>query len=168
MYTIVKKRSGSGSASSFYKLKGKKNRGFKLFPSKDCAEIAHTNQVELSMYDLAPYVYSQVGRVRKSGGSLTGWGFITEMADLICCSGNDCYCCDRASIEDDYEYEIGNLTDEMEQHGFIFGDNHAGNVGFVQRNGRDVMVCIDTGDESVVNENRCYCITCRKGGCCHE
>ena len=168
MYTIVKKRSGMGCASAFYKLKGKKDRGFKTFSDKLSADIAHTNQVELSMYDLAPYVYSQVGRVRKGDGSLTSWGYITEIAELICCPGNECWCCDREGLEDDYEYEIGNLTREMEEHGFSFGDNHAGNVGFVKRNGVDVMVCIDTGDESVINEDRCYCITCMKGGCCHE
>lgn len=168
MYTIVKKRSGMGCASAFYKLKGYKDRGFKTFSDKLSADIAHTNQVELSMYNLAPYVYSQVGRVRKGDGSLTSWGYITEIAELICCPGNECWCCDREGLEDDYEYEIGNLTREMEEHGFSFGDNHAGNVGFVKRNGVDVMVCIDTGDESVVNDDRCYCITCMKGGCCHE
>lgn len=167
MYTIVKKRSGSGSVSSFYKLKGKKDRGFKTFDSKDCAEIAHANQSELSMYNLAPHVYSQVGRVRMSDGKLSSWGYITEIAELLCCGGNGCYCCDRESIEDEYEYEISNLIDKMEEYGFYFGDGHAGNVGFVQRDGIDVMVCIDTGDESLTSDN-CYCITCRKGGCCHE
>lgn len=168
MYTIVKKRSGSGSVSLFYKLKGKKDRGFKIFPDKLSADIAHTNQVELSMYNLAPYVYSQVGRVRESDKSLTGWGYITEIAELICCPGNSCWCCDREGLEDEYHNEINNLIDQMEEYGFSFGDNHAGNLGFVKRNGHKVMVCIDTGDESVVNEDRCYCITCMKGGCCHE
>ncbi len=167
MYTIVKKRSGAGCASSFYKLKGKRDRGFKIFSSKEDAEIAHTHQSELSTYDLAPYVYSQVGRVRKSDGSLTGWGFITEIASLICCPGNSCECCDRESISYDYEHEISNLVDNMYEYGFSFGDEHPGNVGFVKRNGFSVMVCIDTGDESVTTDN-CYCITCRKGGCCYE
>ena len=167
MYTIVKKRSGAGCASSFYKLKGKRDRGFKIFGCKEDAEIAHTHQSELSTYDLAPYVYSQVGRVRKSDGSLTGWGFITEIAELICCPGNSCYCCDRESISYDYEQEISNLVDNMYEYGFSFGDDHPGNVGFVKRNGFAVMVCIDTGDESITTDN-CYCITCRKGGCCYE
>jgi len=167
MYTIVKKKSGAGCASSFYKLKGMKNRGFKVFDSKEDADIAHANQTELSMYNLAPYVYSQVGRVRKSDKSLSGWGFITEMAELLCCPGNRCYCCDRESIHDDYEYEISNLVGNMQDVGFYFGDDHLGNLGFVKRDGVDVMVCIDTGDESVTSDN-CYCITCRKGGCCHE
>lgn len=168
MYTIVKKSSGMGCASAFYKLKGKKGRGFKIFPDKLSADIAHTNQVELSMYNLAPYVYSQVGRVRKSDGKLSSWGYITEIAELICCPGNGCYCCDREGLEDEYWNDMNNLVRNMEEHGFSFGDNHAGNVGFVKRNGHKVMVCIDTGDESVINEDRCYCITCMKGGCCHE
>ena len=167
MYTIVKKKSGAGCASSFYKLKGMKNRGFKVFDSKESADIAHANQTELSMYDLAPYVYSQVGRVRRSDKSLSGWGFITEISELLCCPGNGCLCCDRYAIEKDYEYEISDLVGKMEDYGYHFGDNHLGNVGFVVRNGVNVMVCIDTGDESITSDN-CYCITCRKGGCCHE
>lgn len=168
MYTIVKRPNGSGCASSFYKLKGKKGRGFKIFPDKLSAEIAHANQVELSKYYLAPYVYSQVGRVRKSDKSLTGWGYVTEIAELICCPGNSCHCCDREDLEYEYQNEIDILTDEMMEYGFSFGDCHAGNVGYVIREGVRTMVCIDTGDESVINEDRCYCITCLNGGCCHE
>lgn len=169
MYTIVKKRSGMGCASAFYKLKGRRDRGFKTFSDKMSADIAHDNQVILSMYDLAPYVYSQVGRVRKSDGGLSSWGYVTEIAELICCPGNKCSCCDRECIEDnDYYYEIKDLVYEMEELGFSFGDNHAGNVGLVKRNGKKKLVCIDTGDESVVNEDRCYCVTCLNGGCCHE
>jgi len=167
MYTIVKKKSGAGCASSFYKLKGVKGRGFKSFDSKISAEIAHSNQSELSRHNLAPYVYSQVGRVRKSDGSLTHWGFITEIAELICCPGNGCKCCDRESIMYDYENEIDNLIGNMEDVGFHFGDSHVGNMGFVNRDGQNIMVCIDTGDESVLSDE-CHCITCRKGGCCHE
>jgi hypothetical protein len=167
MYTIVKKKSGAGCASSFHKLKGQRGRGFKIFGSKEDAVIAHINQSKLSAYNLAPYVYSQVGRVRQSDKSLTGWGFITEIAELICCPGNSCKCCDRTSIMYDYENEVDNLVDNMQDCGFEFGDNHPGNVGFVNRDGNRVMVCIDTGDESVLSPE-CYCITCRKGGCCHE
>jgi hypothetical protein len=167
MYTIVKKKSGAGCASSFHKLKGQRGRGFKIFNSKEDAEIARNNQSELSQYNLAPYVYSQVGRVRKSDGSLTHWGFITEMAELICCPGNGCKCCDRESIMYDYENEVDNLIGNMEDVGFHFGDSHAGNVGFVNRDGNRVMVCIDTGDESVLSDE-CHCITCKKGGCCYE
>jgi hypothetical protein len=167
MYTIVKKKSGAGCASSFHKLKGQRGRGFKIFNSKEDAEIARNNQSELSQYNLAPYVYSQVGRVRKNDGSLTHWGFITEMAELLCCPGNGCYCCDREDIYDSYQHEISNLVGSMEDNGFYFGDDHVGNLGFVKRDGVSVMVCIDTGDESVTSDE-CHCITCRKGGCCYE
>jgi hypothetical protein len=67
----------------------------------------------------------------------------------------------------DYENEIDNLIGNMEDVGFHFGDSHAGNVVFVNRDGQSIMVCIDTGDESVLSDE-CHCITCRKGGCCHE
>lgn len=159
MYTIVKKKIGAGCASSFHKLKGQMDRGFKIFRSKDDAEIAHINQSKLSAYNLAPYVYSQVGRVRKSDKSLTGWGFITEIAELICCPGNSCKCCDRVSIKYDYEQDIDDLLDNMQDCGFEFGDNHPGNVGFVNRYGHKVMVCIDTGDESVF-DNRVGFVVC--------
>lgn len=168
MYAISKKSDGKGCSSKFYFLKGKTNRGFKEFSCYEDAVIAHYNQYELAKYDLAPEVYSQVGRVRVGRKQeLSRWGYITEVAELIVCPGNECYCCDRATVEYDMEEEISNLCYEMEDNGFYFGDNHIGNVGYVQRNGVDTLVCIDTGDESVSSENGpCFCLECKKGNNC--
>lgn len=151
MYSIANKRSGSGSVSCFYKLKNTKNRGFKTFLSYDDAIIAYRNQKILAKYDLAPRVYSEVGKVRVGNGkSLSRWGYITEIAETIGCGGNSCYCCDRDELEDAYYDEIVQLLDDMEDVGFEFHDSHIGNVGYVNRGGVRLMVCIDTGKESVI------------------
>jgi hypothetical protein len=168
MYTIEKKSIGSGCASSFYRLNGMFNKGFKTFGSYESALIAHRSQTRLAEHSLAPYVYSDVGRVRVGRGKkLSNWGYVTEMAETLGCGGNTCTCgeCDRDYIEYEYESAISELCDKMEELGFLFGDNHPGNVGFVYRNGYRIMVCIDTGDESVTSDE-CYCITCAKGGNC--
>jgi hypothetical protein len=163
----AKTKSGYGCSSTFYILScGQK--GFKEFDSKWAADIAHKNQSFLSEHNLAPYVYSEVGKIRKKGNKLSGWGYITELAELLCCPGNDCDCCDRYEIEDSIEDEMNSLLDEMGECDFSFGDNHAGNVGYVTRCGEKILVCIDTGDESVVNyADDCTCIFCRNGGNCH-
>ena len=176
MYAIHRKKSGSGCASEFYKLSSHKNRGFKSFDDYELAQIAHYNQKTLSQFDLAPRVYSEVGRVRiGKSKKLSRWGYITEIAELVCCPGNDCECCDRDSIENALDEEMSNLIFEIEDCGFYFGDCHPGNVGYVTR-GKDInglpirlLVCIDTGDESVSSDNGpCFCLECKKGGNCRE
>lgn len=169
MYCISPKRKSHGCASDFYMLKNS-IRGFKSFSSYEAANIAHYNQSYLAEYDLAPRVYSEVGRVRIGKSKrLSDWGYITEVATTIGCGGNTCKCgeCDRYELEEEYCGEIDELTSKMEDHDFYFGDNHIGNVGYVNRDGRDVMVCIDTGDESVSSSHSpCYCLECKKGYNC--
>ena len=168
MYTIAKYKN-EGCASSFYTLKNSRNRGFKEFETYEAAVVAHYNQTKLADLDLAPRVYSEVGRVRKPNKRLSRWGYITEIATTLGCGGNDCDCCDRTALEDEWDEEISELVGEMEDHGFYFGDNHSGNVGFVRRNGLMKMVCIDTGDESVSSDDGpCFCLVCKKGGNCRE
>lgn len=169
MYCISPKRKSHGCASNFYMLNNSKN-GFKSFDSYELAKIAHYNQTYLADYDLAPRVYSEVGRVRIGKSKrLSDWGYITEVATTIGCGGNICTCgeCDRYDLESDYYDEIDDLYNKMADHNFYFGDNHIGNVGYVNRRGRDVMVCIDTGDESVSSSHSpCYCLECKKGYNC--
>lgn len=169
MYAIQRKKSGSGCATNFYKMIDSK-RGFKEFDSYEQAYIGHYNQSKLAEYDLAPRVYSEVGRVRIGKGKrLSSWGYITEIAELLCCAGNSCDCCDRYEIEEILEDEILALTDEMNSLGFYFPDNHPGNVGYVKRKGNRILVCIDTGDESVSSDDGpCFCLICKKGGNCRE
>lgn len=168
MSYAIKSFKGSGCASSFYKMKNSK-RGFKEFDNYEAAMIAHYNQTKLAEHDLAPRVYSQVGKIRKNNNNLSHWGFITEMAQTIGCPGNSCSCCDRQDLEDEYDCEINDLVNAMENIGFYFGDCHIGNVGYVVRKGFIRMVCIDTGDESVSSDDGpCFCLVCKKGGNCRE
>lgn len=169
MYTIENRISGAGCSGYFYKMKNS-NRGFKAFDDYQSALIAHYNQSNLAELGLAPYVYSEVGRVRVGNSKkLSRWGYITEIAQLICCPGNECSCCDREELEAEFESEISELVGEMEDHGFYFGDCHAGNVGFVNRDLGRIMVCIDTGDESVQSDSGpCFCLQCKKGKNCRE
>jgi hypothetical protein len=172
MYTIERKRSGSGSSSDFYKLKGMANKGFKTFESYESAMIAHYNQTVLAEHSLAPYVHSEVGRVRiGKGKQLSRWGYVTEIAETLGCGGNTCTCgeCEREDMECEFGGEIEELCSDIEDIGFYFSDNHAGNVGFVYRDGYRIMVCIDTGDESISSDDGpCFCLECKKGRNCRE
>ncbi len=167
--TIVGSYENCGSRSAFYVIDSK--RGFKEFRDKSEAVYAHTVQDKLSTYDMAPNVLSQVGKIRKSNGSLSDWGYITEIAEMIGCGGNECSCgdCDE-DYYDMYEDKIQDLTDNMLRTlGVEFMDNHIGNVGFIRRNRKKVLVCIDFGSESVYDEDaemeddeedKCYCADC--------
>lgn len=165
MYTI-KKHAGEGSRSSFYKL-NQRGKGFKTFLDRNDAEYARDVQLELSQSDLAPRVHSEVGRIR-IGNSLSPWGYITEVAKTITPHGTGCDCDDCHILEEKYSEEIAELQNDIEDAGYYFGDAHAGNVGYVKRDGYNILVCIDTGEESVssLNEDRseysCQCYECRK------
>ena len=108
MYTI-KKHAGEGSRSSFYKL-NQRGKGFKTFVDREDAEYAHAIQSELSLDDLAPKVYSEVGRIR-IGNRLSPWGYITEVAKTITPHGVSCECSRCEDIEDKYSEEIAELQD---------------------------------------------------------
>lgn len=163
--TIVGSYDNCGSRSAFYVIDNK--RGFKEFGDKEEAEYAHAVQSKLSNYDMAPCVLSDIGKIRKSHGGLSSWGYITEIAEIIGCGGNECSCgeCDEDYYEM-YEYKIQDLTDNMLRiAGIEFMDNHIGNVGFIRRNRKKILVCIDFGQESVYDEDvseedKCYCADC--------
>ena len=161
MYTI-KKFSGNGSRSEFYKLH-QRGKGFKTFRSYEDAEYARDIQRELSEWDLAPRVYSEVGRIR-IGERLSAWGYITEVAKVITVHGMSCNCYRCDNLGNEHEEEIGELQNSIERAGYYFGDAHVGNVGYITRNGKKIMVCIDTGEESVQPDNDyddyCSCADC--------
>lgn len=171
MYAIAKYKN-RGCASSFYTMKGSRKRGFKTFCDKESADIAHRHQSFLAKYDLAPKVYSEVGKIRIGNGKqLSSWGYITEIAKTIGCGGNSCKCgnCDHEELEYELSEHIENLVSEIEDKGYYFGDCHIGNVGWVKRKGWNVLVCIDTGDESLTEtDGPCTCFICRKGGNCQN
>jgi hypothetical protein len=165
----IEKFVDEGSRSRFYSLSGRR-RGFKTFINKSDAEYAYEVQVTLSKYDLAPRVHSEVGRVRMSNGELSRWGYVTERAKLITPRGHEggCHCGRCEDMDEYYSEEIFALKMELEDLGFYFGDCHIGNVGHIRRNGQDVLVCIDTGRESIESEftddedmEDCNCTVCR-------
>lgn len=139
----------AGTCSAFYAIDSK--RGFKEFYDKEDAEYARNTQGMLSEYNLAPKVLSEIGKIRYSNGQLSSWGYITEAAEVIGCGGNECAYedgeCDCTSSK--YDSKIMRLCRKMADIGVEFMDCHIGNVGYVKRNGRKVLVCIDCGSESV-------------------
>lgn len=161
----------AGSRSQFYTIDDK--RGFKEFDSKDDAEDARKTQLALAEYNLAPKVLSEVGRIRLpknlryTNRKLSRWGFITERAELVSCGGNDCDCGECEDVYDNMLPKIERLTAKIDKIGYSFVDNHIGNIGYVRRRGRKVLVCIDTGSESVYDESfydeeECSCYQCQQ------
>lgn len=155
----------AGSRSEFFTVS--ENVGFKTFESKQDAEYAHNIQTELAKYNFAPKVLSRVKRMRHRG-ELTGWGFETEVAEMLGCGGNDCGCGECDDLYDRYSNRIASLCDRIENKtGLSFVDNHIGNVGIIIRRGYRRLVCIDTGKESVSDGSddggiSCSCTVCRR------
>lgn len=149
MAVCVGKYDNCGSRSSFYVIDNE--RGFKDFDDKESAEYAHAVQSKLAEHNLAPKVLSDIGKIRhKTDMSLSGWGYITEIAEVIGCGGNSCSCgeCD-SDLTFMYENKISKLVRKIEGIGIEFMDAHIGNVGYIRRKGKKVLVCIDCGSESV-------------------
>ncbi|MFM9151735.1 MAG: hypothetical protein ACKOPU_05620 [Candidatus Planktophila sp.] len=146
---IVGDYNSCGSRSAFYIID--EGRGFKEFDDKESAEYAHGVQSKLSQYNLAPKVLSDIGKIRyRDNLELSRWGYISEMAEIIGCGGNECSCGD---CDDDLPYQNQNKIDKLirkiDDLGLEFMDAHIGNVGYIRRNGKKVLVCIDCGEESV-------------------
>jgi hypothetical protein len=160
----------SGSRSSFYIID--ETRGFKEFESCEQAEYARNVQMKLAEYNLAPKVYSEVGRIRiGETKEWSQWGFMTEIAEMIGCGGNDCACGECDDVYESMYPSIRRLHKKLEKVGVSFSDDHIGNVGYIRRRGRNVLVCIDTGEESVYDdeyasdysdyESECSCSYCQ-------
>lgn len=152
-----------GSRSEFFTISEKV--GFKTFECKDSAEYAHVTQTELAKYNFAPKVLSRVKRMRHRG-ELTGWGFETEIAEMLGCGGNECCCGECDTLSDRYTKRIDSLCSRiLAKTGLDFIDYHIGNVGIIMRRGHRRLVCVDTGRESVVPEDYddddCDCSLCR-------
>jgi hypothetical protein len=146
---VVDEYKTKGSMSRFYTVKGSRKIGFKTFIDKEGATYARAVQEVLAENNLAPKVYSQVGRIRRDNNNLTNWGYLTEIARMVGCGGNDCDCGKCCDIEYDLGEEIDELQASIEELGYSFYDAHAGNLGYVKRYGKKILVCIDTGEESV-------------------
>lgn len=167
---IVGNYDNCGSRSTFYVIDDE--RGFKDFEDKEDAEYAHYVQSKLAEYNLAPKVLSDVGKIRHRDMELSGWGYITEIAEVIGCGGNECNCGECEDyLSNTYEARIDKLVSKIDDIGLEFMDAHIGNVGYVRRKGKKVLVCIDCGRESVydvdaddnyVSNEGCDCEQCKQ------
>jgi hypothetical protein len=166
----------AGSRASFYIID--EHRGFKEFESKRDAEYAQEVQFILSNNNAAPKVLSDVGRIvlpehlRCDEKKFSGWGFITELAEMVGCGGNDCGCGECDDIYESIYPKVKRLHNKIERLGYHFADDHVGNIGYIKRRGRKVLVCIDTGRESIYDNNddvdyssdynNCSCYQCQQ------
>lgn len=142
------KYANSGSRSAFFIIDD--GRGFKEFESHEDAAYARAVQEKLAVFNLAPNVLSEVGKIRIFGKELSRWGFMTEIAEMIGCGGNECGCGECNDLCDRYQPKINRLVREVfNKTDCDFMDNHIGNVGLITRKGKKKLVCIDTGSESV-------------------
>lgn len=150
--SISGKFTGHGSRSDFYVID--KTRGFKTFCDMYDAEYARNVQIMLSRLNLAPNVLSEIGRIRVCD-RLSEWGYITELAEILSCNhwtkSPLCPKCEKKCYKK-YNKKISELADSIYSHtGYEFIDDHFGNVGFIVRDTKKILVCIDTGRESVSN-----------------
>ena len=151
MSAYVGEYDNCGSRSTFYVIDSE--RGFKDFKTKEDAEYAHDIQSKLSAFNLAPRVLSDIGKIRhRDSLELSNWGYITEIAEMIGCGGNDCECGECGDISYAKSKQIHKLCGKIYDLGLEFMDAHIGNVGYIKRNGEKVLVCIDCGQESVYDE----------------
>lgn len=140
-YTIDCDAFSEGGSAEFYNIKESKTIGFKQFASKKYANRAYNKQKLLSKFGLAPKVYGRVSKLEIKDGPViykTNWGFITERAKIV----NENSWVKKLD-------KIQNLVDTIHQKtGLKFWDCHYWNVGYIKRNNKAKLVCIDTGNES--------------------
>lgn len=121
----------------------------KCYNSKSDAQGACDIQQQLSYFDLAPEVYTNARRHKLEEG--TFWGYYSEEAELLPeCECDEYYKCDSC----DESAEARDEVIEAIQYwtGLEYTDFHAGNFGFVNRDGKRVMVCIDTGVKGFIEQ----------------
>ena len=131
-----------GGSAEFYYVKEHPYLGFKQFKNKKWALDAHKRQKRLAKFDLAPKVYTSVKRLKTSWYSASGWGFVTEKALIL----DDNVMSKRLK-------QIQDLVDLIyEKTGWKFWDCHYHNIGYIKRNNKTKLVCIDTGSESFLRD----------------
>jgi hypothetical protein len=131
--------SSNGGYCTLYYIKDHANLGFKEFISKSRAEYARKIQVRLSRLNLAPKVISKICKLKYNKlfpDRKSGWGYVTELADII----------RPKSIP---LKSIQTLVDNVfKKTKLKFWDCHWDNLGFITRNHKKYLVCIDTGKET--------------------
>jgi len=127
-----------GGCAEFYWIKEDKTLGFKQFGSKKTATVAYNKQKLLSKFDLAPKVIGKITKLKYEWGDDTDWGYVTERAKIL-----------DENVMKKRLRDIQNLVETIENKTRLrFWDCHYYNIGYVKRNNKAKLVCIDTGAES--------------------
>lgn len=128
------------------------NKVFKAFRSKDIATVSLTYQKKLAKYNLAPQVYTTLFHINNPAKK-SGWGFITEKAEDFYSDYAACAKFDSCGAL----RKIQKLVEDIAQKTKLkFWDCHYGNIGYIIRDKKPVLVCIDTGKESFRNANNAW------------
>lgn len=127
-----------GGCAEFYWIKEDKTIGFKQFGSKISATSAYNKQKKLSKFDLAPKVIGKVTKLNYEWGDETNWGYVTERAKVL-----------DENVMKKRLRDIQDLVKNIEKKTKLrFWDCHYWNIGYIKRNNKAKLVCIDTGPES--------------------
>lgn len=129
----------NGGYCTFYCISNSNQLAFKEFISKSRAEYARKIQIRLSRFNLAPKVLSKLCKVKYEillPGRKSGWGYITEVAKTI----------KKDSVP---LSKIQKLVDKIQLKTKLkFWDCHSDNLGYIIREKKQCLVCIDTGKET--------------------
>lgn len=130
--------SEGGGYCTLFKISNETSLGFKEFISKSRAAYAIEIQKKLSKYTLAPKVHSGLCKMRYEPffpDKISGWGYVTELAVI--------------GSKKTKLWRIQKLVDTIyDKTKLKFWDCHTGNIGYIIRDGKKKLVCIDTGKET--------------------
>lgn len=130
--------SADGGYCTLFKVSNEPSLGFKEFICKSRAEYARKTQIKLSKFDLAPKVFSKLCKMRYEPlflDQISGWGYITELA--------------KTANKNINLYKIQRLVEHINDSTKLkFWDCHPANLGYIIRQGKRKLVCIDTGKET--------------------
>jgi len=172
--TYVGNYSGSGSKNYFYTVSHRKC-GFKSFPNKSLADFSYSVQSDLAKKNLAPRVYGEVGRIKipkyyvdkkfKTHKELvlSDWGYLTEVAKPFYCHRPNCDSGCFYSYSCSNQTKINKLMEDILSFGLNYHDAHNDNLGYVTRGKQKVLVVIDLGAESIVDDEGNYPNVCWDG-----
>ncbi|MFM7796012.1 MAG: hypothetical protein ACKO7N_04540 [Candidatus Nitrosotenuis sp.] len=155
-----------GGSAEFYLVKENPRIGFKQFRNKKTALRARQKQYLLSKHNLAPKVLSKLCKLQfdfQDYKLSTNWGFLTERAKLV-----DEKIMSKRMAQ--IQKLVKNIYDKTK---LKFWDCHYYNVGYIKRNNRSKLVCIDTGNESFLRDSNAWgfnfpgpkCTSCKRYQC---
>lgn len=166
MKYIINQMSAEGGSVEFYAIKNHRYLGFKQFRNKHSATYAYDKQKLLSKLGLAPKVYGKVCKLiikNRYYTGISGWGYITERAKTV-----------KEKTISKQLAALQKLVEDIHTKTKLkFWDCHPYNLGYITRNNKTKLVCIDTGSESFNSDNDAWgrgkpgpkCDTCQQFNC---